>query len=340
LLIVGLVLVVILIEQVNHRTNFAEPQKLIADVDVMTEQAGRGVGLGEVSLASKVSKIVSQSIEVKFDRGRIRGIKVDVLAGISGRGTMVKNDGKWTAGQLAILKQYFPKAKHLTDSEGNSIMVRTEDPTTGRVPNPMFIISNMMVIQHIDFRVFILYNPKSQFLGNAQHLYELKRVWESWVRPGMISVYLAVPVGAAAAVRKHWGWNSSSVKLVVVNEPETYPPVKFELGLWKKVTQDMGASFMPHTMCVKLDMDTAFNPDQLLQVQHKIQPHHGYIGQPGLGRNKEYAARPYCMGYAYFIRGSKLKEFNKPGPSRSLPKRVVNSDIAVGHVLGEECQVS
>jgi hypothetical protein len=214
--------------------------------------------------------------------------------------------------------------------------------TTRRVPNPMFIASNLIVqhIDAIDFRVFILYNPKSQFLDNAQHLRELKRVWESWVRNGMISVHLAVPVGTVAAVRKLWEWDSSSVKLVVVNEQATYPPVKFELGLWKKVAQEMGPSFLPHTICVKLDMDTAFNPDQLLQVQHKIQPHHGYIGQPGLGRNKEYAARPYCMGYAYFIRGPKLKEFNKPKPSGSLPKTVVNSDVAVGHVLGEECQAS
>jgi hypothetical protein len=121
----------------------------------------------------------------------------------------------------------------------------------------------------VDFRVFILFNPSSLFLRNA-HLKKLMETWSSWARPGMITVHLAVPIASVPEVELLWDWKSTRVVLVGVPEQETYPPVKFELGLWKKVDSEMSGTFTPNTIIVKLDMDTAFNPDQLLSVHHMV----------------------------------------------------------------------
>jgi hypothetical protein len=190
-----------------------------------------------------------------------------------------------------------------------------------------------------DFRVFILYNPSSEFKSDSDRA-ALMSVWQSWVRPGMVQVYVVVTIDAADAVQRQWEWGASKVNLVVVPEQEAYPPVKFELGLWRKVAQEMASeagSFTTDTIMVKLDMDSAFNPDQLLRVHSKIGESNGYMGMVGYGRNKEYAAQPYCMGFSYLFRAALLPAFISTSAA-DLPSTVVNSDVAVGHVLGIKCE--
>jgi hypothetical protein len=194
-----------------------------------------------------------------------------------------------------------------------------------------------------DFRVFILYNPSSEFKSDSDRT-ALMSVWQSWVRPGMVQVHVVVTIDAADAVQRQWDWGASKVKLAVVPEQEAYPPVKFELGLWRKVAQEMASmnsfmasSFTADTIMVKLDMDSAFNPDQLLRVHGKIGESNGYMGSVGYGRHQEYAAQPYCMGFSYLFRAALLPAFISTSAA-DLPSTVVNSDVAVGHVLGIKCE--
>jgi hypothetical protein len=187
-----------------------------------------------------------------------------------------------------------------------------------------------------DFRVFILYNPSSEFKSDSDRA-ALMSVWQSWVRPGMVQVHVVVTIDAADAVQRQWEWGASKLSLVVVPEQETYPPVKFELGLWRKVAQEMARSFTTDTIMVKLDMDSAFNPDQLLRVHSKISESNEYMGRLGYGRNKEYAAQPYCMGFSYLFRAALLPAFISASAA-DLPSTVVNSDVAVGYVLGIKCE--
>jgi hypothetical protein len=90
-----------------------------------------------------------------------------------------------------------------------------------------------------------------------------------------------------------------------------------------------------------MDMDAHFNPDALLRSSaHWVGTTEDYIGQAGYGRNQEYKARPYCQGFTYAIRGAAMEPFAAMANPPKLPPSVVNSDVAVGHVLGLECKAA
>jgi hypothetical protein len=179
-----------------------------------------------------------------------------------------------------------------------------------------------------NFLAFILFNPSAELASDME---EMISIWSSWVKP-TIQIYVAVPVEASATFDQ---LDLKGVKVLIVPEKEAYPPVKLELAMWKQAYQDLHHTFSSNTFVIKLDMDTYFNPDALLGASASFaKTTNDYIGSRGYGRNSEYKASPYCVGFSYFIRASQLNKFEAPGP---LPPNVVNSDVAVGHVVGLQC---
>jgi hypothetical protein len=138
----------------------------------------------------------------------------------------------------------------------------------------------------------------------------------------------------------------SKVNTLRVPEVEAYPPVKLELAMWREAYKQYRHSFNPTTFVIKLDMDTHFNPDALLRASEAFATTtENYIGTKATGRKQEYKEQPYCLGMAYFARASKLAAFTTNPTARGVfplldlrGREVVNSDVAVGVVLGEKCQ--
>jgi hypothetical protein len=86
-------------------------------------------------------------------------------------------------------------------------------------------------------------------------------------------------------------------------------------------------------------MDSHFNPDALLRSSAQWEATtEDYIGLPGIGRKQEYKGSPYCQGFGYAIRGTAMGPFATLANPPKLPPMIVNSDVAVGHVLGLVCK--
>jgi hypothetical protein len=190
----------------------------------------------------------------------------------------------------------------------------------------------------LHFKAYILFNPSGELASKAS-LGTMCRIWESWVRPN-IEVTLAIPKNNQQSMEWLQRSCSSSVGRMVVLEEEAYPPVKLELAMWKQAAEllEDSPSLRKRTFLIKLDMDTHFNPSVLLRESSKLNmmTKYDYFGTPGSGRHNEYREQPYCQGFSYFIRATAMKAFTaKHAP---LPPNIVNSDVAVGYVLGEVCQ--
>jgi hypothetical protein len=180
-----------------------------------------------------------------------------------------------------------------------------------------------------NFLAFILFNPSAEL---ATDMHQMIKIWSSWVKP-TIAIYVAVPIEAKGMFDD---LDMKGVKVLVVPEKEAYPPVKLELAMWKQAYIDLHRDFTEKTFVIKLDMDTYFSPDALVkQTSTFAAIKDDYIGSRGYGRHSEYRAKPYCVGFSYFIRASHLAKFEDPGP---LPPTVVNSDVAVGHVVDLQCE--
>lgn len=199
--------------------------------------------------------------------------------------------------------------------------------------NEMFHVTQKQDAASLRFKVFIMFNPNA---GLAEDLKSMFAIWSSWRRQN-IDVHLAI----SPEVEERW--LNEGVKLpkgvhaVVIPEPDVYPPVKFELAMWKKIYEEYNEA---STVYIKLDMDTYFNPERMLSLSSKIsQSSATYFGKIGFGRNGAFKSRPYCMGFAYAMKASMLDRFANPlNPYTPLPQNVVNSDVAVGTVAGIPCQ--
>jgi hypothetical protein len=231
--------------------------------------------------------------------------------------------------------------------------VRHLQPTYRRKRKPVKGLSSWKVLQkprnklfqvgaadsqmtYLQFKAYILFNPSGE-LASEKSLPTMCKIWESWVRPN-VELTLAIPRNAKEVIHRLKDQCSSEVQRMIVHEDEAYPPVKLELAMWRQAAERLSSSdTKERTFFIKLDMDAHFNPHALLRESARIKmTKHDYFGAPGTGRHNEYKKQPYCQGFSYFIRATAMQAFINEHPP--LPPNIVNSDVAVGYVLGQVCQ--
>jgi hypothetical protein len=101
-----------------------------------------------------------------------------------------------------------------------------EPPDSGRGSGP-------------DFFAFILFNPASDLASDME---EMCRIWTSWVRPGVINVFLALPA-EERDLKLPERCKRGGVKTLLVPEKAGYPPVKLVLAMWKHVHETLHSQF-------------------------------------------------------------------------------------------------
>jgi hypothetical protein len=125
------------------------------------------------------------------------------------------------------------------DSRGHSV-ARSCKSSHFNVGGPQ-AVATATIKSTADFHAFILFNPSADL---ATDMERMCGVWASWVRSGVINIYLAIPADSSDLALPE-SCTKYGVRRFDVPEKAGYPPVKLVLAMWKQAYTQLKSLFTP-----------------------------------------------------------------------------------------------